>query len=174
MNPLRHGGFSLLEVLIAIVIVSLGLLGNAAIHLRGLKDGNAAFQQNQAANLAHEMADRLRANLQGVRDGEYDDLSGIPEGDVSNCANTVCSPAELAQYDLSQWNNALAATLPVGQGTVCRRLPTAASCAGTGDTFVITVRWDAARSGATGTGCDRGNSDDLHCQYLVVSPGVNP
>ncbi len=69
MDNLRtksSSGFTLIEIMIAIVIVSIGLLAYAGLQMDGLKQTHAALFRSQAALSTHDMADRLRANLPGA------------------------------------------------------------------------------------------------------------
>lgn len=148
----------MLEVLIAILVLSVGLLGIARLNATGIQFNHVSHLKAQAAQQAYDMADRLRANQQGVTAGYYDSLSGL----VGNpgCIAAGCSPQTLAQYDFYAWNQTNAALLPSGQGSVAR----------SGDFFVVTVMWDGDRNGATGTGCNAASASDLKCFALRIRP----
>jgi len=115
-------GFTLLEVLIAIVVVAFGLLGLAGLQLFALKNNQSASARVAATSLASDMIDRMKANFQGVIAGNYHapDLTSYGGPAVPTC-NTVagCTPAELAQHDLLEWTTRVAAALPGGVGIVC-------------------------------------------------------
>jgi len=118
----RQSGVTLLEVLIAILIVSFGLLGMAGLQSVGMKYNVGAAQRTAATLLANDIADRMRANMAGVNatPGAYDGIvgGGTP---VASCLSVAgCTPAQMAQNDIAEWNAALAAALPSGQGIVCR------------------------------------------------------
>ena len=59
----RYAGFSLLEVLVALVILSVGLLGLARMQSTGLRQNNSAYFHSQATTLAYAILDRIRVNL---------------------------------------------------------------------------------------------------------------
>ncbi|MBI5041482.1 MAG: type IV pilus modification protein PilV, partial [Gammaproteobacteria bacterium] len=120
-------GFTLLEVLIAVVVLSIGLLGIAGLQTTGLRNNQDAYARTQATTLANDMADRIRANMAGFNAGNYDNTAAY----TATCESSGCSPQQMAQHDTSLWNTALAA-LPSGQGTV-------ASNAGL---VTVTVMWD--------------------------------
>lgn len=145
----RDAGFSMLEILVSLVVLSIGLLGLAALQTTAMRFNHDGHLLSIAVSQANMMADRMRANKAGVTAGDYNTLSGIP----TPPACTTCSPAQRAQKDLYDWNTRNAAALPSGQGTV-----TAA-----GGLFSITVRWDNERTGVTGTGCSGDSSVDLAC-----------
>jgi type IV pilus assembly protein PilV len=148
----------MLEVLITVLIISVGLLGIARLQTAGIRFNHVSYLKSQAALQAYDMADRLRENQQGVRAGAYDNLSGSTSD--PGCIATACAAGELAQYDHYDWNLANTALLPAGQGSVAR----------VGNFFLITVRWDGDRSGATGTGCDADSVNDLKCFRLRIRP----
>lgn len=137
------GGFTLLEVLVALVVLSIGLLGIAGLHIDGVRTGQSALQRTYAVNLASDMADRIRANP----GGNYDVGAGAA-GPAPNpvCADSVdgeapgdCTPDQMAAYDVWEWRTALDASsatgLPSGNGTIA--LDTGTSPA----SIVITVAW---------------------------------
>jgi type IV pilus assembly protein PilV len=154
-------GFTLLEVLIAMVVLSIGLLGLAGLQANSLKNNTSAYQRSQASIFAYEMLDRIRANHTGLVDGEYDDLMSGTTSDPG-CITTGCTVAQMAQYDAYLWKTQLADTLPSGQGTVLG--------SGDGSVFTITVMWDDERSGVTGTDCSGDPTVDLTCFVLSTIP----
>ena len=137
-------GFSLLEVLIALVVLSIGLLGLAGLEIFGLKYNFQSYERTQATMLLGEMADRMRANPQGVIAGSYDAV-GIADAAPSslNCAVVDCSNgADLASYDIAEWKTILSAPkmLAQGQGGVTRLATTLASGAPI-YLFEVRVNW---------------------------------
>jgi type IV pilus assembly protein PilV len=124
-NPDRARGFSLIEVLVAVVVLSIGLLGLAALQVSGLRVGQSSFYRAQAAQLATDMADRLRANAGEARACELA-LTDTPSG------STKC------QRDLAEWRTRLLA-LPGGNGEVDVDPVT--------NLVTISVRWDDSRGG---------------------------
>lgn len=160
-TPLRQAGFTLLEILIALIILSIGLLGLAGLQANSLKNNNSAYQRTQASLLANEMLDRIRANRQGLAAGAYDVIDSTTTDDPG-CITSGCSSTQMAQYDAHDWSGRLASLLPSGQGTV--------SGGGANSVFTITVMWDDARTGATGTACSGDTSVDLTCFTLSTRP----
>lgn len=157
----RRRGFTLMEVLIAIIVMSIGLLGLASMQANGLKNTTSAYQRSQAILLANEMLDRIRANQVGMYSGAYDHLLDGATSDPG-CITTGCSPAQMAQYDAFQWSRRVAALLPSGKGIV--------TGAGHNSIFTITVMWDDERTGATGTNCSGNPAIDLTCFTLSTRP----
>ncbi len=150
-----QAGFTLIEVLITLVIFSIGLLGLAGLQANSMVNSHNAYVKSQATLMANDMADRMRANIAGVQANAYNNLNGIPPD--PGCITANCTPTQIAKYDAFEWNTTLAAQLPAGQGTVT----------GNGLTFTITVRWDELRNGAAGLGCNPAN--DAHLKCLAVS-----
>jgi type IV pilus assembly protein PilV len=142
-NPAKHRsmtvrydrGFSLIEVLVALVVLSVGLLGLAALQSTAAQFNAGAYTRSQATILAYDMADRIRANREAAQNGDYNSgLMGVPPACNAVVGGTV------AQQDLGAWHRALACSLPSGNGSV------ACDCdpADPGATHVltITVQWD--------------------------------
>ena len=145
MKQVGQQGFSLLEVLVAVVVLSVGLLGIAGLQLTGLRYSHNANLRYIAVLQANDMADRLRANPAGVASGSYNAVSG--PGSDPGCIATSCSPAQLANNDIFEWNRDYANLLPSGAGTV--------TGGGTGSVFTITVSWN--ERGGEGVGIDAHN-----------------
>ena len=113
----RHTGFTMIEILVALLVLSIGLLGLAALQATGLRYNHSSYLRSQAVLQAYDMADRMRANLPGVQAGAYNNLSGIPSTHT-DCGATSCNTTQMAQFDLWQWNTDNQRLLPSGTGTV--------------------------------------------------------
>ena len=157
----RQQGFTLLEVLIALLVLSIGLLGLAALQTTGLRSNEMASMRTTSTMLAYDITDRMRANPQGILDGDYEIDSDPITVSVTDCTSIDCDPEQLALYDLNQWKTAVA-TLPGGLGEITQT-------AGPPLTHTVTVRWDQNRTGATGTTCPPADSDDLRCFRLIFA-----
>ncbi|MDW3094943.1 MAG: type IV pilus modification protein PilV [Gammaproteobacteria bacterium] len=141
-NTSNYKGFTLLEVLVALLILSIGLLGLVNLQMRGLQYSDSARQRSQATFLAYDILDRMRANKGEVDNGTYDILisAAAPQPLVTDMCSTVtvsCTPDKLADYDLWEWKNDLSTYLPNGNGSV-RKDNTIL----TADVYEITVQWD--------------------------------
>lgn len=105
-NPIlrRQGGFSLLEVLIAALVLSVGLLGLAGLQIAGMKTTHNSYQVQQATWLVHDLLERMRANRAGVIAGNYTTPFGSTCSTTAPaCTNTSqCTAAETAAIDLYQ------------------------------------------------------------------------
>ena len=121
-------GSTLIEVLIAIVVLSIGLLGLAGLQAMSIQSNHSAYYRSQATILAYNLADELRSNRTSALSISSD--SGFP---ASSSSNNV-SGTQL-QKDKATWLNTLATTLPDGTGRLER----------TGTLFTISVQWNDNR-----------------------------
>ncbi len=107
----RHSqrGFSLLEVLIAVMIVSVGFLAAARMQIEGMRASQNAYFVSQANFMVREMTDRMRANTLGVIDGHYQNIETSTLTSLPGCveSGTECSPAQIASADLAMWSRHL-------------------------------------------------------------------
>lgn len=153
----RAAGFTLLEVLVAVMVLSIGLLGLASLQVNGLRFNHSAYLRTQATLLAEEIADRMRANRPGFPSYSGTNLAVTAVAACDTAAG--CTSAQMAQNDLAQWQQSLAGLLPSGQGLVCldtvttpptaaelASTPAAPSCDG-GATYAVKIWWDDNRDG---------------------------
>ncbi len=139
-----NSGFTMVEVLVALVVLTIGLLGIAALLLNSLQSGRTAIYRTQAVNLTADLADRIRANRLGQ--DAYNTAFGDVVAEVAACFTTGgCSEDDLAASDLARWKASLAQLLPNGQGQVVVNLPVAA---GEPTNYVVTVQWSEAGEAA--------------------------
>jgi type IV pilus assembly protein PilV len=145
-------GFTLIEVLIAVLVLAVGLVGLAGIQASGLQMNDSAYMRSQASILAQDIADRARANTRGFRNGAYDDPSADIHDDCQEHANR-CTAKEMAQTDVKVWQDSVAALLPDGEGTICQdgNSPDSGSSASSpacnGGEYVVKIWWTDDRSG---------------------------
>ncbi|MEO6146927.1 MAG: type IV pilus modification protein PilV [Sulfuriferula sp.] len=128
---MRQQGFTLLEVLVAMVIVSIGLVGLAGLMMTSAKNNQSAFYRSQASWMAYDIIDRMRANRVVATNGSgaYDIALGVlPSG----CGVSSVPPA----LDLCQWNTELQTALPTGKGSILMA----------GSVATVTVQWDDSRA----------------------------
>lgn len=121
------GGFTLLEVLIALVVLSIGLLGLASMQANGLKQNHSAYLRSQAVTYAYDILERMRANHASAVAGNY------------SIAMTADAPtgSSIPETDLGQWLGLIAGNLPAGDGETALN----------GRVVTVTVRWDDSRAG---------------------------
>ena len=126
-NLSAQKGLTLIEVLITLVLISIGLLGMAAMQVRALQFNQSAYLYSQAISLSYDIADRMRINRQAAASGQYDLLIGAKTTDFTQLT--------LADQDKSEWLSLLETCLPEGDGQLTRA----------GSRFRITVCWDDSR-----------------------------
>lgn len=107
--PQRVRGFTLVEVLIALVIMSVGMLGIAGLYVQSMQAGRTSLFRHHAVTLAGDIADRIRANPRAV--GAYA-LAGANNNCVAGGIN--CTPAQMAANDIFLWDQQATDTLPGG------------------------------------------------------------
>lgn len=101
-------GTTLIEVLVTLVLISVGLLGVAALQLTSLRSNQEAYVRSQASVLAADILDRMRTNQKGVRAGQY---AALGVGALPNDRGTSGTPGG---DDMAAWQDAIDATLPGG------------------------------------------------------------
>ncbi len=149
----RQTGFTLIEVLVAALLLSIGLVGLAGLQGASLMSNQSSFMRSQVTALAYDLADRMRANVQGANANRYNPSTAKA---IGACTTTTgCTVRQLARNDLAEWNTAISAYLPIGQGWVCidstpdDGTSTAdPQCDGAGTNFAIKIWWDDNRDGA--------------------------
>jgi len=111
--PQTIGGFTLIEVLIALIIMSVGMLGIAGLYVHSMQAGRTSVLRHNAVTLAGDIADRIRAN---PRAGAAYALAGANNNCVA--AGVDCTIGEMAAHDIWLWDQQAAATMPNGQVNV--------------------------------------------------------
>jgi type IV pilus assembly protein PilV len=127
-RPSICSGYTMLEVLVAMAVLAIGLLGLAALQTTGIRFSNQSYQHTQAVLLASDMLDRIRANPTCIQAAgcPYDSINGLTAAvpaSLFNCMSSppiTCTVANLATFDVARW--ALSAQQQLSQGRVagCR------------------------------------------------------
>lgn len=118
----RQRGTSLVEALVALLVLAVGVMGMAAVQTRSLTTARTTNQRALAVQAAEDLQDRIQANA-ALRHtpslpNPYLTPWGPPPVSSRDCANIVCDGPQLAAYDLVQWKKELARSLPAGDGLV--------------------------------------------------------
>ncbi len=151
----KSQGFSLVEVLIALIIMSVGMLGIAGLYVHSMQAGRTSMLRHHAVTLAGDIADRIRANP--TAGAAY----AAPAGQNNNCVaqGANCSIAQMAAHDIFLWQaQALEFLPPMADGSQQVQVVFAA---GNPPSYQITVRWDEP------------TPDNVPPQYSITIP-VNP
>lgn len=105
-------GVSIVEAMVALVVVSVGMLGVAGLYLESIRANRTALVRTQAINLVNDIAERIRANRFAL--GAYAIAANAPVPALQGCVtNNNCNAVELATDDLARWILAVRATLPI-------------------------------------------------------------
>ena len=149
--PRQQRGVGMIEVLVALLVLSIGVLGYAGLQLRALNSTDQAQFRTQAVALGTEMMERMRANP----NGDYANAAIWPAGPLSNavpanwnaCVGVVCNPTGIRDWDVTQmswhaWNN-----MPQGRMQV-------APCPAPSPAVCVTVAWDQADPAACNPAAD--------------------
>ncbi|MDH3401349.1 MAG: type IV pilus modification protein PilV [Chromatiales bacterium] len=134
-------GFSLVEVLVALLVISIGMLGLAALYVETLRLNRTAIYRTQAVTLASDMAERIRANAGGAAGyaGAGAD-SGCNDGAT---AAVECTAAQMAAQDIFDWQQMAQTLLPGGTATI----GVVAAGGGTPNVYTLTITWTEVSQG---------------------------
>ena len=153
-----HTGFTLIEVLIAMLILAVGLMSLATLQTYTLRSNLSAYTRGQATQLLYDMSDRMRANTAAAKAStsttgyliantstDTRTASAKINSATEPCrltTNTTCNATALAKYDLIEWNTAVVTTLPMGRACITSTDNTV---------FTLYITWDDNRSGTVVT-----------------------
>lgn len=140
----QHGS-SLIEVMIALLVLAIGLLGFAGMQTQGIATGRQAYLHSTAAFLAEDMVERIRANT--AQSKAYSMLF-TDSGTNNHCDTTDCSAVDLMKWDQYKWQTRVASLLPKGQGKVA-----ASQGANSYVTVTIQLCYTLDTSSANDVGC---------------------
>lgn len=157
----RVRGVGMVEVLVALLVLSIGVLGYAGLQLRALKSTGESHFRTQAMAIAQDVIERIGVNQDGevtyVTDTNWDQSyigASVPTG-WDQCISAACTATQVAQWDILQARWMAASLLPSGKVLADR-------CVGAGvETLCITVSW----GGQTTADCAAGDSE---CVVLEV------
>ena len=143
-------GFTLIEIMVSIVVISIGMLGLSKMQLTSLRYNQSAYQRSIATQLAYDIGNRMRANATAVGLGVYDAPTPIQNTDCLTAAG--CTPVEMAGHDIYEWLSesnpgSVVNQLPNSSATVCldstpedgqAALP---ECDGIGGQYAVKIWW---------------------------------
>jgi len=147
----KQTGSSLVEILVAVFVVSIGLLGVARMEIFSTQSNYAAIQRTSAANIAHDFMEKMRANP-----AELAAYSGLAIGDGSvampllDCRINDCATADIAAWDTWAWEQQLIGAAEVAAGVNTGGLAEPRGCitgpAGGPGEYTITIAWRGSQS----------------------------
>lgn len=104
----RQTGFSLVELLIALLILAIGLLGMASLMMTSMKSNQSASMRSQASWLAYDIIERMRLNsTTAIQTNEYVITAAALTPANPNCKSTTCNAANIAKQDMFEWKTKL-------------------------------------------------------------------
>jgi type IV pilus assembly protein PilV len=124
-------GFTLVEAMVALVVLAVGMLGIAGMYVSTLRSGGGAIYRMQAVNLASDLGDRIRAN----RSANVAYAGAAANNNCYGAASVNCGAALMAANDLFVWRQQITAILPGGTGVV------AVNGAAVPYSYQITISW---------------------------------
>lgn len=139
-------GFTLIEVLIALVVLSIGLLGVATLQAKSQQFSRNAYLNTQATVIAHDMLERMRANPAGLKSSFYNNPATTEHSDCFT--TTGCSSQQMAENDMFEWSDHISKKLPNGKAVICIDSTQddggedAPACDGVGSIYAVKVWWD--------------------------------
>jgi type IV pilus assembly protein PilV len=138
------GGFTLVEMMVAMVVLAIGLLGIARLSLSTVQGNGSAAMRSQATELIQQIVDDMRANEPLAITGGYNIGLGANPGSPQNClsASSPCTAAQIATFDLARWVQDLSTYLPGGVGQVTVAQATNPTTGSPENQATIVVQWN--------------------------------
>ena len=159
----KQKGFSLIEALVAFLILSVGMLGIASLQTMSLKSGHTAALRTVAVMKVDEILESMRSNASEVLSyaaGPAD--MGTDNGcSETSVAAANCTPAQMAQDELFRWKNSLIEALPNNAGTTATVVITPAVAPDILNLVVVSVNWNE-RDQETGNAANMNYSVAVH------------
>ena len=157
VNNNRQLGFNLIEVMVTIVIISIGLLGVAALQMQSKHSNLIAAQRTLASHMVHDLLERMRSNSSQIdvytpSDSDYILLDPVSTSPIQACtSNSACDSTQLVTHDIWQWSNALHGGLNLIGNDSADSLLDAVACigrpsgGGTGN-YTIAIAWRSTKA----------------------------
>ncbi|WP_257280475.1 type IV pilus modification protein PilV [Endozoicomonas sp. ISHI1] len=147
LNRLRQKGVGLIEVMVALLVISVGVLGMAGLQTKSLQHNQLAYLRSQAVIIVNDMMDRIRANKTVAATGsdyittesEHVAAGCTTQDFINSCESSACSESQLATYDVQQWKFQMACQLPDATGSI------AIEDTSSGRVYVITLKFNDSR-----------------------------
>lgn len=182
----KQRGVSLLESLVAILVMALGVLGILGIQMRTLAETQTGVRRAQAIKLIEDLSERIRTNPDGLGNLNAYTTAWSSAPASAACGSSGCSPSQLAARDLYMWKTSVQSTLPLGDAAIF--LSSAETIAGDrrqlgvmigwrenerargGDTASDTAAYKAVFSPASTASATIGCPADLICHLQYIQP----
>ncbi|KTD08989.1 pre-pilin leader sequence (pilV) [Legionella gratiana] len=169
---IQQKGFSLIEGLVAFMILAVGMLGIASMLILSSKANNSSYAKQQAVQSVYNIFDKIRANYQAAINGNYN-ISNInsmgapilPPQPGTMCNQSPCSNTQLAAYDTWYWLTYDVSKLPNGSGSIT------STPGASGNTIItVTVQWDdSLAKNLVGTSNTQASTNPNYVQLSIQS-----
>jgi type IV pilus assembly protein PilV len=184
MYSLRPRGFTLIEVLVAIVVLSFGVLGVVGMQVAALQSNREARNQSVAVALGRELGDMMRSNkdiaLLTAANPYLIDFSGdVPDYAVNCYTNTCSTTTQVAEFNVAEWLARVQAALPGARVVVCYDAapyhttsgrPQWGCTAGTGAPAVVKIGWTQKKLNSSEPTLDLANTGADSARPIVILP----
>ncbi|MEK1907411.1 MAG: type IV pilus modification protein PilV [Pseudomonas sp.] len=119
--PNKSRGFTLVEVLVALIILAVGLLSMATLMMTSLQSSQGAYLRSQASLLTYDIVERMRANYtQATTTDAYVLTKGASASSNPNCKTSGCDASNQAQQDIHDWRKSLTDSIPGANAQIAR------------------------------------------------------
>lgn len=135
INYRQQQGITLIEVMVSVLILSVGLLGYVSLQAQSIKSNKSAYYRSQANILAQDISERMRTNRFDAERGLYD----INDEAVGECTNMLSDNQSIVKKDILDWKNMVACLISDADTT---RVSIQRENHDAGNTVVIKVTWD--------------------------------
>lgn len=159
-------GVGLIELLIALVIISIGLLGLASLQVNSLQKTQQTRGYEHASAALQDLVERIGANPAAAINGDFD-FSNLSSADntlpsAADCSAVNCTQSQIARYTLRNWAAPLSAALPSPRFSVEK------SSLASGAMMTLTLTWDASLSGQGSASCATTTVDGAQCSRVKI------
>lgn len=161
-------GVGLVELLVSIVLLSMGFLAAARMQVEGMRFSQSAYHQSQAYFLANDLIDRMRSNIPGVTAGHYTHQVTRADAPDPRCDVVQCSPLGLARQDIHDWSASLYSMN--GEINFVPALPSSAAYPASGEivqvapnVYAVVMQWNEVVGG-------KDTQQDLRIQFALETP----
>lgn len=162
LQPQR--GITLLESLVAIVVMALGILGILGVQMRTLSDTQTGVRRAQAIRLIEDMGERMKVNPNALANINAYVTAFADTPTLPNCASG-CNAAQLAAYDVAVWKRIVRENLPTGQASIFVPPAESGLATGLGRQLGVMIAWRENERAGTKT-------DDIDATKVRAADGT--
>lgn len=170
LNTMRHTplqpqrGVTLIESLVALVVIALGILGILGVQMRTLTDTQTGVRRAQAIRLIEDMGERMKVNPNALANINAYVTAFADTPTLPNCASG-CNAAQLAAYDVAVWKRIVRENLPTGQASIFVPPAESGLATGLGRQLGVMIAWRENERAGTKT-------DDIDATKVRAADGT--